>query len=156
VDHKAPATTPRLLTEASFPAEPLAAAQVRAVVRAALGETVTPVVVEDVMVVASELVSNSVMHAGLGPGDEIGFRLWRDVRIRVEVEDRGRGFDPAVRRRGTSSPYGGRGLDLVAALSDRWGVQSACGVLAWAEIAVPPAPPVPPGAGVEGPAIHQI
>lgn len=136
MDLRPPSTAGRLLTEASFRPEPLAAAQARAVVRAALGPTVTPVVVQDVQLVASELVSNSVMHAGLGPDDQIGFRLWCDGRIRVEVEDKGRGFDPAAAVAGTPSSYGGRGLGLVAALSDRWGFESEGGLLAWAEIGV--------------------
>lgn len=126
----------RLVTDVRLRAEPIAAAQARAVVRSALARTVTPLVVEDVVVVASELVSNSVMHAGLRPEQQIGLRLWSDGRIRVEVEDAGRGFDRAAAGTSDGSPYGGRGLGIVAALSDRWGFRSEGGVLAWAEIAV--------------------
>jgi anti-sigma regulatory factor (Ser/Thr protein kinase) len=89
--------------------------------------------------VATELVSNSVMHAGLAPGDQIAFRLRADRRIRVEVEDPGRGFGgrgPRVVDPGRDP--GGRGLLIVELLSEAWGVEEDGTVLVWAELAREP------------------
>lgn len=71
----------------------------------------------------TELVGNSVRHAGLEPADIITLDMEiRSRSVRVEVRDPGPGFtrpsfsaDPPI---GTS----GRGLYLVDALADRWGV----------------------------------
>jgi len=71
----------------------------------------------------TELVGNSVRHAGLDAADIITLDLeLRPDAVRVEVRDPGPGFsapsfadDPPM---GTS----GRGLYLVDALADRWGV----------------------------------
>ena len=71
----------------------------------------------------TELVGNSVRHAGLDPADIITLDLEiRPRSVRVEVRDPGPGFrrpsfsdEPPI---GTS----GRGLYLVDALADRWGV----------------------------------
>ena len=78
--------------EMRLDATPDAAGRVRAAVTTALDRSLPREVVENVLMVATELVSNSVMHAGLAPGDQIAFRLRAERRIRVEVEDAGRGF----------------------------------------------------------------
>jgi DNA-binding transcriptional MerR regulator len=79
----------------------------------------------------SELVANAVRHAG---GDtEATLRLTARVgaeRIHVEVSDQGEGFDWQTRPRS----HGGRGLPLVAALADRWGLTFEGGTTAWFEL----------------------
>ncbi|MFE9559104.1 ATP-binding protein [Streptomyces sp. NPDC006703] len=66
----------------------------------------------------SELVTNAVQH-GVGP---IGFRLVRRRRtIKVEVADRG--MLPFTMRLARVDDERGRGLTLVEALSDGWGVR---------------------------------
>jgi len=72
--------------------------------------------VADLVIAASELAANSVMHGG-GHG---ALRLWReDGRALVEVEDRGRIEDPLVGRlRPSISQEGGRGLWLANKLCD--------------------------------------
>lgn len=79
-------------------------------------------VVQDLQLLVSELVTNSVRHAGLGPGDVIDLRI-RRIRggIRVEVVDPGRRFAPAIRDR--PSEHGGWGLRIVDRVADRWGVE---------------------------------
>ncbi|WP_354701565.1 transcriptional regulator [Paraconexibacter sp. AEG42_29] len=76
---------------------------------------------EDVALLVSELVSNSVQHAGLQAGQQVSVRASRtDAVLRVEVSDEGGRFGKA-----SASPDrrdGGRGLVLVSALSDDWGV----------------------------------
>lgn len=72
--------------------------------------------VADLVLAASELAANSVVH-GRGSG---ALRLWRDDgRLLVEIEDRGRIEDPlAGRVRPDVSQEGGRGLWLANELCD--------------------------------------
>jgi DNA-binding transcriptional MerR regulator len=79
----------------------------------------------------SELVANAVRHA---KGDEdatlrVTARVGAD-RVHVEVSDQGDGFDWKARPRSN----GGRGLPLVAALADRWGLTFEGGTTAWFEL----------------------
>ena len=72
--------------------------------------------------VVSELVSNSVRHAGLSGEDSI--ELWARVcrdSIRVTVRDNGKGIDPAVAARDLQQPTSaaGRGLYMVQRLTRR-------------------------------------
>jgi len=88
-------------------------------------------------VAVSELVANSVEHAAGTASDRVGLSVFRPGPvIRVEVRDRGGRFDGAPRAvpgRATS----GRGLRLVDALVDRWGVEHEDGNLVWFEIDEP-------------------
>ncbi|MFZ3468206.1 ATP-binding SpoIIE family protein phosphatase [Streptomyces sp. 4.24] len=65
--------------------------------------------------VASELVTNAIRYAG-GP---VGLRLIRDRVLVCEVSDPS-GTQPRLRR-ARETDEGGRGLFLVAQLTDRWG-----------------------------------
>jgi signal transduction histidine kinase len=76
------------------------------------------------MVVVSELVTNSVRHAGIAAGDPIEVRVTGDERhLSVSVHDGGPGFSQIATN--GSRPSGGLGLKMVAALSEDWAV--ACG-----------------------------
>jgi anti-sigma regulatory factor (Ser/Thr protein kinase) len=76
----------------------------------------------DVRLLVSELVTNSVRHAGLKAGDRIRLLVqMTEAVLHVEVDDPGTGFelrppqpDPAR--------ASGWGLYLVDELSDRWGM----------------------------------
>ena len=87
----------------------------------------------DLLVLVTELVTNAVRHAGVGPADTLVMHLAAAAAvIRVEVCDRGPGFEPVVREPG---PDGGFGLPLLGALSDRWGVSVDDGTCCvWFEI----------------------
>jgi anti-sigma regulatory factor (Ser/Thr protein kinase) len=88
----------------------------------------------DVRLLVTELVANSVRHAGLRPGDEVALRLeLDDVRLRVEVRDPGRGFDPVAVRREPDAE-GGRGLLILDAIAHRWGTTTTPGSTVWFEI----------------------
>jgi anti-sigma regulatory factor (Ser/Thr protein kinase) len=77
----------------------------------------------------SELVSNAVRHAASEARIVFHARLSGDL-VRVEVADRGAGFDPEVRR-GSS----GYGLRMVDKLASRWGVErTASGCRVWFEV----------------------
>ena len=82
-----------------------------------------------VTLLATEVVSNAVRHAGLRTDQRIVFfaRLSDDF-ARVEVADPGIGFDPD---RVQSDGYG---LKLLAKLAGRWGVDSTKGCRVWFEI----------------------
>ena len=75
----------------------------------------------DVRLLVTELVANSVRHAGLDASDHITVMLELSLsRVRVEVRDPGEGFAFPLREQARDSE-GGRGLQIVAAISNRWG-----------------------------------
>ncbi|WP_344659696.1 SpoIIE family protein phosphatase [Catenulispora subtropica] len=82
--------------------------------------------------VVSELVTNAIRHA-TGP---VELRLLRDRALICEVAD-GSSVSPRLRRAQTLDE-GGRGLFLVAQLSQRWGTRyTARGKVIWAEQPLP-------------------
>jgi DNA-binding transcriptional MerR regulator len=79
----------------------------------------------------SELVANAIRHGHLGDGGTVRLTARKGPeRIHVEVSDDGEGFDWQT---GPSSD-GGRGLPLIAALADRWGLTFDSGTTAWFEL----------------------
>ena len=86
----------------------------------------------DLLVLVTELVTNAVRHAGLGPDDLIVLHLAAaDGVVRAEVCDPGPGFVPIAREPG---PEGGFGLVLLRTLSDRWGVSTGGRTCVWFEL----------------------
>jgi anti-sigma regulatory factor (Ser/Thr protein kinase) len=84
--------------------------------------------------VVTELVSNSVRHARLGPEHQINLRVWaRHDLLRVEVRDAGDGFDPTPTRPNPSPSDDGWGLWIVAQLADRWGIDTSRSTRVWCE-----------------------
>ncbi len=69
----------------------------------------------------SEVVTNAVVHAHVSPGREIEtvFRLTPE-KLRIEVSDASNEF-PTLRH-ADADDEGGRGLQVVATLSNRWRV----------------------------------
>jgi anti-sigma regulatory factor (Ser/Thr protein kinase) len=92
--------------------------------------------VEELKLLATEMVTNSVKHSG--PDGLIGLELRLDgTSVVIAVTDSGPGFEPLA-----ASPdleaEAGRGLLIVDALSDRWGVDRGAGTRVWAELDVAP------------------
>jgi anti-sigma regulatory factor (Ser/Thr protein kinase) len=90
---------------------------------------------EDLRLLVSEVVTNSVRHAGLGPRESVTLHVRaRPDGVRAEIGDAGPGFSapthgPAA---GASS---GWGLYLVERLADRWGIERTDGrTQVWFEI----------------------
>jgi signal transduction histidine kinase len=84
-----------------------------------------------VCLLVSELISNSIRHAGMDPADRLvlAARL-TDEWARVEVRDSGPGFDPDVRH-----CIPGFGLRMLDMLSARWGVdRDDQGTRVWFEV----------------------
>jgi len=107
---------------------------------AGLREQVPDDVLDDVILLVSEVVTNCVRHAGLGSGEAIRLRVKATgSSIRLDVMDRGRGFDipPEVSAHDPRDP-GGWGLYIVDQLADRWGVERGGGSRVWFEIDAAP------------------
>nr|WP_037610327.1 ATP-binding protein [Streptacidiphilus rugosus] len=89
-------------------------------------------VVEDVLLMTSELVTNACLHAG-GPRELAVHDAGRD-RLRVEVVDASP-QKPEVRPPAQPARPGGHGLRVVERLSSRWGSEPrADGKAVWFEI----------------------
>ena len=89
----------------------------------------------DLMLAATEVVNNAVLHAGQrGEGDIRVELSVSEARVRFAVRDDGSGFDvPQSHRRGDPQ-IGGLGLYLVDAIADRWGVEHQPTTV-WLEVA---------------------
>ncbi|WP_217566039.1 ATP-binding protein [Streptomyces sp. GbtcB7] len=89
---------------------------------------------EDVSLVVAELAANAVRHGSVR-GRSFRVRLvLRDGVVRVEVADGRTEQMPVLRE---PDGEGGRGLVLVAALAERWGVEPRIGMaykVVWAEL----------------------
>lgn len=97
----------------------------------------------DAALVVSELVTNAVRH-GQVPGRLVELRLEYDLEkaVLVEVSDAGDGRPPSRGVRQIDLPFAetGRGLALVAAFADAWGVREReIGKTVWARLLVSPA-----------------
>jgi anti-sigma regulatory factor (Ser/Thr protein kinase) len=101
---------------------------------AVLAEKVSREVYEDVRLLVTELITNSVRHAALTGADPIRLRVTAERGVvRVEVEDDGNGFEPR-HRNAPLTEASGWGLYLVDKLTDRWGVNSGGATCVWFEI----------------------
>ncbi|MFI6687501.1 ATP-binding protein [Streptomyces sp. NPDC050485] len=93
---------------------------------------------DDVLLCVSELATNALVH-GVPPGRGFLLRLelCDGAVFRVEVHDSGGGV-PRVADRADVADEGGRGLLLVAALADKWGVgERDPGKVVWCEFVCP-------------------
>lgn len=81
---------------------------------------------DDVLLIASELVANAVVHGDSTEPIEL-IAECRPDGAWVEVRDHGRGF--------TAPPFGhGRGLQVLTAASDRWGIVRDDCTTVWFEL----------------------
>ncbi|WP_431680745.1 SpoIIE family protein phosphatase [Kitasatospora sp. KL5] len=128
---------------ATFEPAGRSAAAARGFVRDALLGWGLPEVVDDAVVLVSELVTNAVVHAGTAA--EVGC-VREDATVRIEVTDHHpeRGLPAFANVPTASDRYadpdgeGGRGLLMCSALSDCWGVEYAAGrKTVWFRLALP-------------------
>ncbi len=87
--------------------------------------------VDDVKLIATELVTNALLHGG----HPVTLRIMRATStVRVEVQDPGEAQPVSVKA--SAGAMTGRGLALVAALSSSWGVAAGRhgGKVVWAEV----------------------
>jgi anti-sigma regulatory factor (Ser/Thr protein kinase) len=116
-----------------FESSPAAAAWARNALLP-LDKRVEPLVMEDVRLLVSELVTNSVRHGRSPESDHVRLDVTlKDDTLYVQVADGGPGFEPRGREAEMTKP-GGWGLFLVEKLSDRWGVARNHLTHVWFEI----------------------
>ena len=102
-----------------------------------IGQGCPELVVMDAVLLSSELVTNSVRHGSRHSTDPIGLHLDLSAeRLRVEVSDRGGGWDLVG---AAPSEHGGWGLVLVERVADRWSAVANDPSLVWFELDLLPA-----------------
>jgi anti-sigma regulatory factor (Ser/Thr protein kinase) len=109
-----------------------------------LGGEIPAPLLADAIAVLAELVGNAISHAEPLPGGvvRVAWQTWTDAgspMIAIRVTDGGAGSrSPAPRAVGPEA-VNGRGLRIVRALSDRWGVdRDGLGQTVWAELSAAP------------------
>ena len=143
VDPDAPGATARTVM-ARFPAEPKSIPEVRQFVRTAVGSR-TPALVEDAALCVTELATNAALH-GEGRFIEVSVLL-DDAAVTIAVANEGRTLSEAVVPRMVVSHEGhagggladqattGRGLGIVSAVADSWGVETTFeGIRVWVRL----------------------
>jgi anti-sigma regulatory factor (Ser/Thr protein kinase) len=117
-----------------FPRTLEAAGEARNFVRQVLRSRIPSQVLDDVLLMTSELAINSARHVPSEQGDWL--EVWvdhNDEVLRVSVRDPGTDFDGTDIDR--AHEIGGWGLRLVSGLSSRWGVApSSGGTDVWFEL----------------------
>ena len=116
-----PSDMGELLGAITLAGRPESASAARAFVEKVLGDAHPAL--DDAKLLTSELVTNSAIHSDSRGGGEITVEIFKKVpqgSIRIGVIDKGSTSQPYVRN--APDEVTGRGLFLVAALSQRWGV----------------------------------
>jgi anti-sigma regulatory factor (Ser/Thr protein kinase) len=125
-----------------LPVKPDAPAEARREV-GALADKLPRELREDLQLLVSELVANSLRHAQLTDGDWIALRACIGPEtVRVEVSDPGR-FEPLHGR--DPGTLGSRsGLWMLNQIANRWGLVRDGATRVWFETDLPDAKPAPP------------
>jgi anti-sigma regulatory factor (Ser/Thr protein kinase) len=103
----------------NVPSTVMTVASVRAELSAWLADSgVRQAVIDDAVVIISELVTNAVRHSGALPNASIRVE-WqlKPGWLRLQVSDEGQRRPQNLN---AQSPVGGRGLAIVSALADSW------------------------------------
>ncbi len=118
---------------AQLPQSAVAPREARQLIRNQLQTWSLDAVVDDVLLLASEVVTNAVHHGR--PQIELGLALGEGT-VRVEVRDEAPGHP--VRQAMSNDALRGRGIGIVASLATRWGVDPipGDGKTVWFEVAV--------------------
>jgi DNA-binding NarL/FixJ family response regulator len=125
--------TVQQILDATYASDLLSPRAARLDLRKALEARMEPDALATVELLATELVTNAVQHAGSTAQVTAAVT---SRGLRVAVADGGPGV-PAVRHGGTAEAESGRGLALVESLSNAWGIeQSAAGKAVWFEVAL--------------------
>lgn len=113
--------TPRKPWDLEFLAEPEEVAALRRVLRIHLGIWGLRHVADDAALCVSELVSNVITHVGFGTPSTLAVSM-RGSYVRIEVHDPDTRALPTLIA-ANADAEAGRGMALVAAIANRWGVQ---------------------------------
>ncbi|MFI0776276.1 ATP-binding protein [Streptomyces sp. NPDC021212] len=117
--------------EEDFPPEVRRVPQMRRITTARLRHWGLAMLVDSATLIVSELVTNAIQH---GRGSVALKVIYEVHALRIEVTDDNSA--PALMRKADETDEHGRGLRLVAMISEGWGV-SRDGRTTWATIAVP-------------------
>lgn len=120
-----------------FVAEPQEVAALRRIVGLHLGLWGLHEVIETAQLCVSELVSNVINHVGVGTPTRLAVSM-NGTRLRIEVRDPDSRALPTLLNiaDGDTEAESGRGMALVNAVAERWGVQPhAEGKVTWCELA---------------------
>jgi anti-sigma regulatory factor (Ser/Thr protein kinase) len=119
----------------TVPAGPAAPTTARRALTRWLSTWTTNGLLSDAPLIVSELVTNSMLHAGLrgAAGVRVSADLVNGV-LRIEVEDGGT-EGAVIRRTPNRDRGGGFGLNIVDSLALRWGVERTGATMVWAELA---------------------
>jgi anti-sigma regulatory factor (Ser/Thr protein kinase) len=124
-----------------------AVAEARALLRERLTAWGAPQLRDSAELLLSEVVTNALVHTGGGAVLTATLTRGGRCRLRVEVRDTSPHRPGAPRSAPDDDASGGRGLLIVRALADAWGVRGEeDGKTVWFELATPPpaAPASPP------------
>jgi anti-sigma regulatory factor (Ser/Thr protein kinase) len=118
--------------EVGLPGTARAAQQAREALKALVG-LLAPERFEDLRLLVTEVVANSVRHAGaVGECGYLWLKVFASERlVRVEVRDAGLGFDKADLVTPGLDEGSGRGLFLVDQIANSWGVTTEDGTCVW-------------------------
>jgi hypothetical protein len=118
-----------------LPVGPGAPTSARKLLARCVGPHVGARVLADAELLASELVTNGVLHSGLKSDASLVVRLRLDAdALRLEVTNPGVGGSVASHG-GAPDRGDGYGLEIVALLSADWGVRRGEDTCVWAEMA---------------------
>lgn len=135
----------------AFTAEPKEVAALRRVIRLHLGIWGLHAVAEEAQLCVSELASNVIRHVGPGTPATLAVSM-SGVRLRIEVHDPDTRALPTLLDASTDSEAG-RGMALLDAVADRWGVQLRPDrKITWCEL---PTGLTSPNGHVEGPGVQR-
>ena len=99
-----------------------------------LASTLDEATFTHVRLLVSELVTNAVRHVPADRARQIELTVERrDEAVRIEVADHGPGFVPVPRADATQRASGW-GLNILARVATRWGVENDRGARVWFEI----------------------
>ncbi|MEU6682607.1 ATP-binding protein [Streptomyces sp. NPDC046832] len=125
---------PRKPWDIVFTAEPAEVAALRRIMRLHLGVWGLQHLVDDAQLCVSELVSNVITHVGPGTPATLAVSM-KSKHLRIEVHDADTRALPTLRDADTDAEQG-RGMALVDAVADRWGVLlCADRKITWCELA---------------------
>jgi anti-sigma regulatory factor (Ser/Thr protein kinase) len=125
------------ILELSLAPTPKAPALARAAVSDWLAQQFNDGVILDVvLLLVSELVTNSVRHAVIAAEEPLRLTGWvGEATLRLELWDSGSDGTVARREPRRDNDLGGFGLELVTRLSSAWGVErDVTGTTVWLEV----------------------